>query len=637
VRRWTLRSLASSQLCIDPRTLGLTRILIALLLLFDLGKRAFAIATWYGNSGLLPNHTLLSHPGRTWQLSFLWMFSHGQEVAIAFALIAGVYLALLVGYRTRLSQVLALVCLISLHVRVDILANGGDFAFCALLWWTVFLPMGRRFSVDALRQSLRTVERTPQALRAFAARPRDTAPVWSLAVLAVTTQLAVIYFFNAVQKQGPTWSEGTAIHYLLQQERILAPLGLWARHHLPFAVTQALTYATLAIEGVLPFLILSPFGRPWTRRVAILLIWGLHIDIGLLVNVGVFSPVMCVFGTLLLTATDWDALSAWATRRRRRTVYYDDACGVCSQVARLVAGLDLFSRIDLRAISEVRPEDLPSDFDPALLKQTLLVVDPTTGRHHVGAAACGEILSSLPLGHLAGWALKAPGLRGLADRFYDAFSRHRMRISIFFGYAACGPAGTSTASATAPPQPSNAARLRTGLRIALREATVLFLIVVATAQLLHENWAVPDFLELRRLPTWIEASVSYTRLQQGWTMFAPDAPVEERNLIVIGETVDGRKVDPVRAAASDSDAPYAARVVVQPGYDVYWVDYIERIEGRRAYHEALRDWIMAHHERTGNPKDRVTRFEALMVEQESPPPGESDPRNFRIRRILEGP
>ena len=121
MKSWTPRALVSSQLCIDPRTLGLTRIALALLLLFDLGKRAVVIATWYSNSGLLPNHTLLWRPGRTWQMSFLWMFSHWQEAAVAFALIALVYLALLVGYRTRLAQALALLCLVSLHVRVDLL------------------------------------------------------------------------------------------------------------------------------------------------------------------------------------------------------------------------------------------------------------------------------------------------------------------------------------------------------------------------------------------------------------------------------------------------------------------------------------------------------------------------------------
>ncbi|MFZ1865502.1 MAG: hypothetical protein WAU39_14865 [Polyangiales bacterium] len=50
-------------LTIDIRTLGLARIYIALLLLFDLAKRATEMSTWYFETGLLPNAMLAEATG----------------------------------------------------------------------------------------------------------------------------------------------------------------------------------------------------------------------------------------------------------------------------------------------------------------------------------------------------------------------------------------------------------------------------------------------------------------------------------------------------------------------------------------------------------------------------------------------
>ena len=108
-----------------------------------------------------------------------------------------------------------------------------------MLIWTLFLPLGARFSVDAVRESLRAgADETPPELAAGVPRA-DNTPVASLAVLCLLLQLAAIYWFNALHKTGPTWRDGTAVHYVLHQERIVTGLGLWAREHLPFSFWKA--------------------------------------------------------------------------------------------------------------------------------------------------------------------------------------------------------------------------------------------------------------------------------------------------------------------------------------------------------------------------------------------------------------
>jgi hypothetical protein len=118
---------------------------------------------FYSNDGLIPNHMMLWRPPTQWMFSFFFILSHPDEVAVGFAVCGLVYLALLVGWRTRLMQFLALVCVLSLHGRVTLLENGGDWMLGELALWTAFLPLGRRFSIDALRASLRARRETTAA------------------------------------------------------------------------------------------------------------------------------------------------------------------------------------------------------------------------------------------------------------------------------------------------------------------------------------------------------------------------------------------------------------------------------------------------------------------------------------------
>ena len=46
------------------------------------------------------------------------------------------------------------------------------------------------------------------------------------------------------------------------------------------------------------------------------------------------------------------------------------------------------------------------------------------------------------------------------------------------------------------------------------------------------------------------AAVSYLDLFQGWSMFAPDAPTTDFNIVVDAVTIDGRHVDPFNEAVN---------------------------------------------------------------------------------------
>ena len=138
----------------DARSAALGRIAVSIVLLIDLLRRIPVLHLFYANDGLLPNHTLLWRPPTQWMFSSFFMASLPGEAALGFVICGLVYLALLVGWRTRLMRLLALICVLSLHGRVTLVENGGDWTLGELMLWSSFLPLGRRFSIDALRASL---------------------------------------------------------------------------------------------------------------------------------------------------------------------------------------------------------------------------------------------------------------------------------------------------------------------------------------------------------------------------------------------------------------------------------------------------------------------------------------------------
>ena len=103
------RFLVDRYLTIDARSLGLGRVSVAIVLLFDLVHRIPVLDLLYTNDGLLPNHTLLWRPPTQWMFSFFFLASRPDEAMLGFALCAFVYLALLVGWRTTFMRFLALI------------------------------------------------------------------------------------------------------------------------------------------------------------------------------------------------------------------------------------------------------------------------------------------------------------------------------------------------------------------------------------------------------------------------------------------------------------------------------------------------------------------------------------------------
>jgi len=603
----------------DARWLGAFRIGFGALLTWDCARRFDGAREYYSNEGFLPNHFSLFRPMGDGVFSFLHAFSSLGEVRLVMALMFAVFVAYTIGYRTRLAQVLAFVSITSLDARDLFVENGGDVLVNLMAFLTILLPLGRRLSVDAVLASLRARhEKSPEALndRALPAPPDNS--VVSLLVLLLFLQLATIYFFNAVHKDGEGWKNGSAIWWFLQQDRIVTQLGIFLREHVLYPFIRGAGYSALGMEFSLPWILLFPFYRTWAMRFALLLGVGLHGGIALTSRLGPFSYAMMLFYVLFLGAADAALLGRWFGREaRRRTVIFDVDCGVCLLICRVLKRLDPWERLTF--LGNDRPEAFPPGVEPGLAERTVVVVDPR-GKVHAEERAAFEIGRALPFGIvLVGW-LAVPGLSALGRAGYRLFAKNRVAVSTFLGLGACGLGRPEDSADEGPPEerPGTWRAARSNFTNLAREAVVAIVLVGCVIQAANDNQFVNRRLHVRR-PDWVVAPVNTFRLLEGWGMFAPEPPYDDGHVVVDARTKDGRKIDPFTRKLPDFD-PYTT---TGWGHEQFWCDYNNRI--RFDWHvpnrQHLREYLKHWHEYYGTPADELVAFEVWWVGDKSPPPG----------------
>ncbi|PSP39183.1 hypothetical protein BRC63_07440, partial [Halobacteriales archaeon QH_10_70_21] len=245
MRSESLRRRARSALLdrfgIDARALGAFRVALGLLVLSDLAMRARHLTAFYTDAGVLPRSTLAETYPLLATLSVHTVTGSTRGQAVLFAVTAVAAAALLVGYRTRLATAVTGYLLLSLYLRNRYVLNGGDGLLVLSLLFGVCLPLGGRWSVDALRD----------------AEPRRR--VATLATAAILLQLVVIYVTNAVFKlRSDAWTSGQAVRYVLGLEQFSVGLGPHATAYPELLV--AINWLWVAMLLGAPLLVLATGG-----------------------------------------------------------------------------------------------------------------------------------------------------------------------------------------------------------------------------------------------------------------------------------------------------------------------------------------------------------------------------------------
>lgn len=600
--------LARTYATADPRSLGLFRIALGLLLFKDVLRRLPDLDAHYTNIGWLTNHYALFRPMSDHFFSIYAAFSTPGEVRVLFSLHLLVNLLLIVGWHTRLMHVLAAILITSLNSRTIMLENGGWVVLNILTVWSMFLPCGQRFSVDALRASLRKQrDLSPEALNDPSFLPRTTTPVVSLAFAALVLQWAVIYYFNCIHKNGESWRDGTAIYYFLQQDRMVTWVGAWVRQVLPLAVTRVLTWSTLVIEGSIAALLVVPFSTHVTRMIAWALVCSLHLSIDALVQLGPFSWAMMTVFVAFIPRQFWEYLERRGGQRKpERHVLYAAKDGLSITLCRLIRRFDVYGRVRFVPL-ETAGETVQA------AERAWLVTSADGATVWQNSEALARLGDALPLGGLLRVA-RLPGLSALVDRLLALVVTRRARLSSELRLAHLPSLPDERAK---EPSPASAWLRRLGDRATL--VCVAVVMIAETSQVLIENNVLPGLIIPERRAEWMNSIVVYPRLFQGWSMFSPAPPTEDGHVVIDGRTQDGRKLDPLTGREPDFD--------VQPvaGYKMnqIWGDFHRRIGEPRfdAYWDGFREFLIHHHELTGRPADRLVAFDVWYVIETIPPPG----------------
>ncbi len=270
----------------DPHVEVIIRSLIGWLILW------WSAAWLVDASALLSDNSIYpTEPSRRFSWS---VFAPGAPtwwvVAVLLAVVvAGVGLA--AGRASRIATVVAFIGVVSIQRLQPAAINAGDQLLRLLLvWMIVSLVLGSR-------STLTGSVTTPGAVR-----PR-------ILITAVRFQIVLVYTTSVLWKlQGEAWRSGEAVYAALHNPSV-------ASFPLPEVLSETtlgvgvLTYAVLAIEAMLPFLLLR------ARLKGIALAYALHIGFAIFLRVGIFTPTMLVAVLAFLEPDDLRRLE----RRWRQT------------------------------------------------------------------------------------------------------------------------------------------------------------------------------------------------------------------------------------------------------------------------------------------------------------------------------
>lgn len=283
----------------DTRSLALTRVCVAALVLVDLAWRARDIRAFYSDAGLLPRVAWEHAYRHGWSLHAL--SGRPSVLAVLFAAHGAFAFAMLVGWQTRVATLLTWLLMASLHGRNPAVLQGGDTLLLLLLFWGIFAPWGARISVDALRR-------------------RAIAPtrVLSVGTLGLVLQMPLVYLVTAMQKHGPEWRTNfRAVYYALNDDLVTSSVGKLVGRA-PLGLLEAMTVATLVVELALPILLFCPWKTTHARTLALAVATTLQSGFAVCFRIGLFPFVSTVALGVFVPEAAWTWLEGRAPYRRLR-------------------------------------------------------------------------------------------------------------------------------------------------------------------------------------------------------------------------------------------------------------------------------------------------------------------------------
>jgi predicted DCC family thiol-disulfide oxidoreductase YuxK len=517
---------------IDLRSLALLRATLGAVLLCTLLSALGEAAVWWSDAGVLPRSALVADPS---PFRFSLHLANGEPWFITTLLTVQAVLALMftLGSHTRSAGALSFLLWISLLNRNPMLDGTGELLLACLLFWSIFLPMGARWSIDAALS---------------AEPPPQSAAHRSPAAAALMLQVLIVYFCTALLQSGPAWTTHQALGQLLSLDHQVTAVGAWMAQW-P-GLNALLDRAIGAILLLAPVLILLSGLHRGLRRVGLIALALLQLGAIICLQLGML-PWLALFALAAFVDSGvWDAATRWHQRRHPGplSIYYDKECRFCASMCLLLREFLILPQASIAAAQDTaRARTLMQ------ANNSWVVIDADE-QAYLKWAAFTILLRRSPL---FGWLwplVKASVLDAPGSRLYDFVARHRARF----------------ARITLPLLPPRSVNWSSGV---IRQRLALFAGALMLGGALSTLGAMPSALAAGLNPI-----LKILHLEQSWTLYAPAPPEVSGWLVVTGRRADGREVDvlhPQREAPSFEPPPRT-----DPGApDLRW----------RSYHDRLRD------------------------------------------------
>lgn len=490
-------------LSLDLRSLALGRIFIGLVLIVDWFYRTANAFDFYSDLGILPRGPVISEFSNPYFFSLF--FVAGKPIYIYLLFLIGLlsYLGFTFGYKTKLSNFMTWLFFVSLSARTGIVSHAGDDILRLALFWFMFLPSHRFFSVD---QSLLETKIGPQPIT-----PEETR-ILNVASLALMLQLLIMYFATALLKWHPIWhTEASAIYYALQLDQFLTPFGELFRT-LPYKFFQLMTWVVLAVELIFPLLFFVPWRNNALRWVLIITFIGFHLGLFSVFYLGFFPWVCMAYWLIFIPSDFWDKLFNYYRKNQSGiTIYYDPDCGICRSICYLIQGI-----LGLFFVNIYPGTD--KEIHKKILDQNSWLIKGKDDHVYFQFDAFVYLISQSYLSPLSYFLNIAP-LKNIGNAIYETIANNRKR---YIGWLAWLKIFKNPKLTYWPYQ----------------ALAFFFLFIVLW-------WNINSFDKdgFDKLPKSIQIIGSVFRLHQKWTMFAPFPAMEDGWVITEGLLKNGEHWD----------------------------------------------------------------------------------------------
>jgi predicted DCC family thiol-disulfide oxidoreductase YuxK len=584
----------------DLRSLGLFRVCLALVVLADLFARFQNVVAHYSDAGALPLSSLPKVLASPFYWSIFALNGSAIVQSLLFLVAIAIAFLLLVGYRTRLATIATWAMIVSLHHRNPLLLFAADDVIRAILFWSMFLPLGATYSVDS------ALNTNPNPL------PKR---ILSGATIAFMVQICFIYMWSAAfkTKSETWWPDGTAVYYALSYDRYATAFAGFLLA-LPLPLQKIFTFSALGFEWVGPLLIFIPFRNSFFKIVAIVSFILLHVGFGLSFHLGIFPFLSISHWLPLIPSVVWDRLDRriQTPEREGLRINYDRDCGFCKKVVYFLRTFLILPRTPILVA-----QDNPSVYED-MERYNSWVVEDWQGKRYFKWEGIAYIVSLSPILWWLAPILRVPPLMAIGTRVYEWIASHRRFMGNFTRWFTFRPLVVRSYP------PLNI------LAIALLLFTTVWNVRGFVRQSVERgDLATPEIQAIdrffrRRTFNILDSFARITRLDQYWSIFAPAPPRDDGWYVAVSRLADGSEVDLFRQGQPISwDKPTDTdrnRQYKTMQWRQYFIN-LDRAIGRSVYSEfsayLCRDWNSRH-----DDSRRVKSLDIYILRERTVPPGE---------------